>query len=108
MMEKLFEQAEWKFFKFREIEEALLHAKNGGIAIHDTGFSFRHWKLTAHIFAQNTEDLKRAIIRMGGRTKWIQYPGNPKREHWDAFGKPLENGLSYVTNKENIEWCERS
>lgn len=98
---------EWKFFKWREIEEAIEHAKIG-IAIHDTGFSFRRWKLTAHIFAPNTERLKEAILDMGGKTKWIQYPGIPGQEHWDAFGAPLNTGLTFVTNKENIEWIERT
>lgn len=96
---------EWKFFKFLELEEAIEFAKTG-IAVHDTGFPFRHWKLTAHIFAPNNEALRKAILRMGGQTKWIQYPGTHK-EHWDAFGKPLERGLSFVTNPENIKWCER-
>ena len=86
--------SEWRYFSFGEIREAEAHAKAGGIAVHHTGFPFRKWRFTAHLFAQDTVALRQAIRKTGADPKWIQYPGT-KREHFDLMGGPLQAAMRF-------------
>lgn len=90
--------SEWRYFSFREIREAGSHAAAGGVAVHHTGFPFRRWRFTAHLFAADTEALLAAIRKTGANPKWIQYPGTP-REHFDLMGGPLERAMALCGRK---------
>lgn len=83
---------EWRYFSMMQLREAQVHAKAGGIAVHHTGFPFRRWLFTAHLFAKDNVTLRQAIRRTGANEKWIQYPGTPD-EHFDLMGGPLERAM---------------
>lgn len=83
---------EWRYFEMMELREAKAHAAAGGIAVHHTGFPFRHWRFTAHLLAQDQEALLAAVRSVGADPKWIQYPGTD-REHYDLMGGPLSRAM---------------
>ena len=85
--------SEWRYFSMMELHEARAHARAGGIAVHHTGFPFRKWPFTAHLFAQDNASLVAAIRRTGANPKWIQYPGT-EDEHFDLMGGPLERAMA--------------
>jgi hypothetical protein len=37
-----------------------------------------------HMIADTTEELLSMVDKIGVQRKWIQYPGQPKREHFDV------------------------
>ena len=37
----------------------------------------------SHLFADTTAELLAMVDAIGVQRKWIQYPGNPRREHFD-------------------------
>jgi hypothetical protein len=80
--------SEWRYFQMMELREAYAHVATGGVAVHHTGFPFRRYRFTAHLFAPSTEQLLQAIRRTGANPKWLQYPGT-KNEHFDLMGGPL-------------------
>lgn len=96
----------WRFFRFGEIHEAEEWARNGGLAVHDTGFPFRHYKLTAHLFAASTRQLVEGVRIVGANPKWLQYPGT-KREHFDLMGVPLDRAVRLCDNGTHVSWCNR-
>lgn len=76
-----------------QLRDAEAWAREGNVAVHHTGFPYRHWNFTCHLFAQDTEALRSAAASVGCNLKWIQYPGQRDREHYDIFGGPLKKAL---------------
>jgi hypothetical protein len=84
---------EWRYFKFHEVEDALTWADAGGVAVHHTGFPFRRWNFTCHLWAKDEDTLREAARSIGVQLHWIQRPPKCSRLHYDIFGSPLERAL---------------
>lgn len=85
----------WKYFTMREVEEALAFADQPNqIAVHKTGFPYRQYKVTAHLWAIDETTLCAAARVCGVQLKWIQRPPKTSRLHFDVFGIPLRKALA--------------
>lgn len=98
--------AEWRLFQFREIREAEAFAAAGGIAVHLSG----DWKVPtggvkscAHLFGPDRETLTQAAVELGLKPRWIQYPDNPKRMHFDLWSAPLKKAIARCTPPEPLQ-----
>lgn len=92
----------WRFFALRALDDAIAHAQQGGVAVHDTGVAFRQFKRTAHLFAANDTTLARVAWSLGIASKWLQRDGTP-RAHFDLFGKPLARALALCENRDDVQ-----
>lgn len=84
----------WRHFQFHDVEAALSWADAGNIAVHHTGFPFRRWKVTAHLWAKDETALVAAARQCGVQLRWIQRPPKSSRLHFDLFGTPLVRALA--------------
>lgn len=86
----------WKWFTFRQYKDALDWAHAGNVAVHETGFSFRQYKVTAHLFTKDTDSLYQAAKKVGCHPGWIQKRGPGHlgfTDHFDLFGRTLEKAM---------------
>lgn len=94
----------WRRFGQYEIIAAIEHARAGGISVHvfdvrpfvrdTTPRCFAKAKEAAHLLAPDELTLIFAARSLGCRPEWIQYPGNPKRVHFDLVGLPLKKAIA--------------
>jgi hypothetical protein len=52
------------------------------VYIDDAFLSFRNMQM-CHMIADTTNELLEMVDKIGVQRKWIQHPGQPKREHFD-------------------------
>lgn len=89
------EPAEWRYFAMLELREAFAWADEGGIAVHDSGMTFRGLR-AAHLFAEDERTLVAAAGHVGVEARWIQRES--RRVHFDLFGPPLRRALRLCEN----------
>lgn len=87
-------------FGKHENEEAVAHAKSGGVALHvyepshelrsrkTTPRAFKRNRLWAHLFDLNKERLMKLAKKLGVRRIYIHHEGT-NRQHVDLCGSPL-------------------
>lgn len=80
----------WRYFTMLEMREAFAWANGGGIAVHDSGTTFRGLR-AAHLFAEDESTLVAAAEHVGVEARWIQR--DSIRVHFDLFGPPLRRAL---------------
>lgn len=94
----------WRYFPFSRIYEALDWAHEGNVAVHHTGFPYKHYSFTAHLLCKNIDELEIVRKELGLRKDWLQVkrPSNsfPDREmtHYDIFGTYLTKALDKCDN----------
>lgn len=90
-------------FGFTEIREAIEHARQGGVALHDAGWHRVPGQpeevRVAHLFDQDMERLERIARDCGVNRVEIQKEGT-LRQHIDLWGKPLSD--AFHTLKKNF------
>lgn len=89
----------WRYFPTRDVDAALAWAdRPGHAALHHTGFPYRRWRFTCHLWACDEPTLLAAARRLTVAVKWIQRAPPSSRMHFDVFGLPLIVGLRLVDN----------
>lgn len=90
-------------FQQREIREAIMHAAEGGQALHLHVFitpgcprcfkrDVEAGKQIAHLFDHDLKRLVATVKRLGVRVVRVERMGTP-RQHVDLCGRPLEKAL---------------
>jgi hypothetical protein len=73
------------------------------VFIDDANLAYKNMKMN-HMLADTTEELLDMARAIGVPVKWIQYPGNPKREHFDICSSKrklaIKHGAVPVTYRE--------
>jgi len=73
------------------------------VYIDDANLPYRNMRMN-HMLADTTEELLDMARKIGVPVKWIQHPGNPKREHFDICSSKrklaIRNGAVPVTYRE--------
>ncbi len=98
------DEPRWLFFRFRELNEIRTWIQLGGIALQDSGSSFREWPNTVRMFATSEKHLRRAAARIDLQSHAV-VQGN--WVHYELFGPSLERALAKVRNPQRIEWQPR-
>jgi len=80
----------WRYFTMLEMREAFAWADDGGVAVHDSGRSFRGER-AAHLFAADEATLVAAAARVGVEARRIQR--DSIRLHFDLFGASRRHAL---------------
>lgn len=80
----------WRYFTMLEMREAFEWADGGGVAVHDSGRSFRGER-AAHLFAADEATLVAAAARVGVEARRIQR--DSIRLHFDLFGLARRRAL---------------
>lgn len=67
--------------------------------------------LMCHLYADTHAELISMVDRIGVNRKWIQYPGDPVKEHFDISKSrrelALQHGAIATTWRQYGEWAER-
>lgn len=90
-----------KEFAFTEVRQAIKHAQEGGIALHNAGYHRVPGQASevrvAHLFDQDEERLRRLANKLGVKRVIVQDSGTP-RQHIDLWGEPLSDALLTLEN----------
>ena len=82
-------EAEWRYFRTREVTLARTWAAEGGIAVHENLFRFRE-RRTCHLLAVNEASLVEAAVSLGCSARWMH---RSRTLHFDLIEIYLERAL---------------
>lgn len=103
-----------KVFQQNELLAAYAFAKEGGQALHlmagsfaylrkDTPACFKGRRQLAHLFDQDRKRLEATARKLGVRKILVERAGDPRRQHIDLCGKPLERALALAATEQQPE-----
>lgn len=99
-----------RWFRWREVGDALAHAREGGIALHHFRYDLRRFGLgpydpACHILSVDREALVLFVAQFGLNEERIQPPRRHRPDvwHFDAFGPVLERLLDAYPPPGDIE-----
>jgi hypothetical protein len=81
----------WRFFAVADLTPALEWAAAGNVAVHDTGVSYKQHPTSAHVFAQNGEELLEVAAALNLDTRWMRHGATHPHytSHFVLFGAKL-------------------
>lgn len=92
-------EPEWRWYPWRKTFEAMQFARAGGIALAENplGKAWANGRTAAHMFGPDKETLLAAALSIGLKARWIQYPDDDGKRHFDVKGWPLQRAITKCT-----------